>query len=85
MSAKILFNKYGEPYPQNQEINAKLDNILYSIGDLKKDVAVLKKDVENNKTSIAEIKTDINSARWQVMVLVIGVVTTFAVIFSAFK
>ena len=99
MSTKILFNRYGEPYPQNQEINAKLDAILDSIGDLQKDVselktdvaglktdvAVLKKDVEHNKATIYEIKADINSTRWQVMVLLITVVAMVAAMVSVFK
>ena len=106
MSTKILFNRYGEPYPQNQEINAKLDAILDSIGDLQKEVAelktdvaglkidvaglktdvtVLKKDVEHNKAAIYEIKADINSARWQVMVLLITVVAMVAAMVSVFK
>ena len=148
MSKKILFNRFGEPYQPNQNINAKLDTLIDIVSDIKTDVSGLKndvaelktdvsglkndvaelktdvsglkndvaelktdvsglkndvaelktdvsalkenfvglrKDVENTKSAIVEIKADINSARWQVIVLVIAVVAMVAAIISALK
>ncbi len=124
MANKILVNRFGEPYPTNQDINAKLDVLIDIFGELKTDVEGLKKDVtelktdvkglkkdvtelktdvallkkdverldkkidkveENNKADIAEIKAEINSARWQVIAVVVAVVVMVAAIVSALK
>lgn len=59
MAGKILFDRFGEPYQSNQNINAKLDTLIEIVGDMKDDIAELKTDVADLKIDVAELKTDV--------------------------
>ena len=60
MANKIIFDRFGEPYPHNQDINAKLDFLIESVSELKSDVTVLKKDVERLDKKIDDAATNLN-------------------------